>query len=126
MSDPLAAARLGPAWYPPEEGFRWMPRTASVRMQGPRTAGQKLYLTAICPARQLERGPLEMTVTVDGTRLAPVQFTKGNVETTFAFGLPGEAVGKSDIEIKVEVSRTLRAGADMRELGLAFGRFEIK
>jgi hypothetical protein len=126
MSDPLVAARLGPTWYPREELFRWMPRAASVRMPGPRTAGQKLYVTAICPATQLEKGPLEMTVSVDGARLAPVQFTKGNVETTFAFGLPEETVGRRAIEITVEVSRTVRIGADTRDLGLAFGRFEIK
>jgi len=126
MSDPLVAPRLGPTWYPREVGFRWMPRTASVRMPGPRTAGQQLYLTALCQTAQLEKGPLEMTVTVDGARLAPVQFTKGNVETTFAFVLPGEAVGKRDIEVTVEVSRTARVGADTRDLGLAFGRFEIK
>jgi hypothetical protein len=126
MSDPLAGARLGPTWFPREEGFRWMPRTASVHMPGPRTAGQKLYLTAICQPAQVEKGPLGMTVTVDGVRLAPVQFTKGSVETTFALGLPGEVVGKRDIEITVEVSRTAKVGADTRELGLAFGRFEIR
>jgi hypothetical protein len=126
MSDPLVAPRLGPTWYRREDGFRWMPRTASVRMPGPRTVGQKLYLTAICQAAQVEQGPLEMTVTVDGARLTPVQFTKGNVETTFAFGLPEETVGRRAIEITVEVSRTVRIGADTRDLGLAFGRFEIK
>ena len=126
MADPLVAPRLGPTWYPRENGIRWMPRTASVRMRGPRTAGQKLYMTAICPSEQLKQGPLEMTVTVDGARLAPVQFTRGNVDTTFAFALPAEAVGKSDIDITVELSRTARIGVDPRDLGLAFGRFEIR
>ena len=126
MSDPLVTAHLGAGWYPREEQFRWMPRTAVVRMPGPRTADQKLYLTAICPAAQLAKGPLAMTVTVDGTRLAPVDFTKGDVETTFPFRLPTETIGKSEIEINVEVSRTVRVGADTRDLGLAFGRFEIK
>jgi hypothetical protein len=126
MADPLVAGRLGPTWYPRESGFRWMPRTASVRLPGPRSAAEKLYVTAICPAAQLEKGPLEMTVTVNGVRLHPVRFTKGNVETTFAFALPPETVGKSEIGIAVEVSRTVRVGADRRDLGLAFGRFEIK
>jgi len=126
MADPLVADRLGPTWYPRESGFRWMPHTASVRMPGPRSAGQKLYVTAICPAIQLEKGPLEMVLTVDGARLPPVQFTKGNTETTFAFALPAATVGKSDIDVEVEVSRTVRVGTDQRDLGLAFGRFEIK
>lgn len=126
VGDPLAADHLGPTWYPLESGFRWMPRTAGVRMPGPRSASQKLYVTGICPAAQLKAGPLEMTLTVDGLRLAPVEFTKGNVETTFAFALPAETTGKSEIDITVEVSRTVHVGADRRNLGVAFGRFEVK
>jgi hypothetical protein len=126
MADPLAQDRLGPGWYGLEAGFRWMPRVASVRMPGPRTAGQRLYVTAICPAAQVQNGPLQMTVTVDGIRLAPAQFTKGNAEATFDFALPPETAGTSEIDITVEVSRTVRVSPDVRDLGLAFGRFEIK
>jgi hypothetical protein len=124
MSDPLVTGRLGPGWYPPESGFRWMPRVAGVRMPGPRTAAQKLYVTAICPAAQIKNGPLDMTLTVDGVRLAPVQFTKGDVWSTFAFVLPPKTAGQKELDIQVEVSRTVR-GPD-RDLGLAFGRFEIE
>ena len=67
-----------------------------------------------------------MTVTVDGIRLPPVQFTKGDAQATFGFALPPETIGKSEIGIAVEVSRTVRVGTDPRDLGLAFGRFEIK
>jgi hypothetical protein len=42
MSDPLVTDRLGPGWYDLESGIRWMARTASVRMPGPRAAGQRL------------------------------------------------------------------------------------
>lgn len=126
VGDPLVAERLGPTWYAREAGFRWMPRQASVRMPGPRSPGQKLYVTAICPSAQLEKGPLEMTLTVEGVRLAPVRFTQGNAETTFAFPLPAETAGKNDIDISVEVDRTVRIGKDQRDLGLAFGKFEIK
>src|ERR1022692_3252958 len=126
MRDPLVTDRLGPGWYELESGYRWMARTASLRMAGPRAAGQKLYVTAVCPAIQLTHGPLRMTVTVDGVRLAPAQFTEGGAESTFDFALPPETVGKGLIDITVEVSRTVRVGADVRDLGLAFGRFEIK
>jgi hypothetical protein len=94
-------------------------------MPAPRVAGQKLYVTAVCPAAQLEKGPLEMTLTVDGIRLPVVRFTNADVETTFALVLP-PGLGSGDIDITVEVSRTVRAGADRRDLGLAFGRFEIR
>ena len=126
MGDPLAAERLGGGWYAPEPGIRWMARTASVRLPGPRTAGERLYVSAFCPAAQVQPGPLAMTLTVDGIRLAPVRFTKGNAVSTFDFALPAEAVGKSDMDVTVEVERTVRNGADRRDLGLAFGRFEIK
>jgi hypothetical protein len=126
LADPLATDRVGPGWYPIESGFRWMRRSASVRMPGPRSTGQRLYVTAICPAAQIKNGPLEMTVTVDGVPLATARFTKGNAESTFDFPLPQGTVGKSEIDLTVEVSRTVRVGADTRDLGLAFGRFEIK
>jgi hypothetical protein len=40
--------------------------------------------------------------------------------------LPAEAVGKSDIAIGIEVGHTVRIGLDRRDLGLAFGQFEIR
>jgi hypothetical protein len=74
----------------------------------------------------LAHGPLEMTVEIDGARLPPVKFTKAGTETTFAFPLPPASVGKRDLDITVEVSRTVHVGGDQRDLGLAFGSFEIK
>ena len=126
MRDPLVTDDLGPGWYRFESGLRWMARTASVRMAGPRTAVQKLYVTATCPAIQLAKGPLPMTVTVDSVRLGTAQFTKADGESTFDFALPPETLGKGQIDITVEVGRTVRAGLDVRDLGLNFGRFEIK
>jgi hypothetical protein len=126
MSDPLADEHLGPTWYARESGYRWMPATATVRMAGPRTEAAKLYVTAICPQEQLAKEPLEMQLTIDEIALPTVKFTKGNVETTFSFPLPPKIVGKSNIEITVRVSRTVLVRGDRRELGLVFGRFEIK
>ncbi len=125
VADPLAADRLGPTWYARESGFRWMPLQASLRMPGPAAPGQKLYVTAICPPAQIGKGPLQMTLTIDGARLPPVLVTRAG-EATFVFPLPASALAKPDIAVTVEVSRTIRAGADTRDLGLAFSRFEIK
>jgi hypothetical protein len=126
LADPLTAEFLGPGWYGRESGFRWMPHAASLRLGAPQ-AGQKLYVTGICPAAQLEKGPLEMTLTVDGVRLPAVKFTKPDVETTFEFALPDPS-GASDTQrnIQIAVSRTVRVGADQRDLGLAVVRFEIR
>jgi len=126
VSNPLVADRLGPGWYAAESGFRWMARRASLRMPGPRTAGQRLYVMAICPAEQVKNGPLDMIVTVDGIRLPPARFTKGGAESTVDFALPGEATGKKDIDVALELSHTVRIGVDTRDLGLAVHLFEIK
>jgi hypothetical protein len=120
------ADRLGPGWYPLESGFRWMPRTASVRMPGPRTAGQKLYVTAICPAAQVKK----RAAGDDGDRGRRPPGSRavyeGQCGKHIRIRAAPEAAGKSEIDITVEVSRTVRVGADRRDLGLAFGRFEIK
>jgi hypothetical protein len=126
VSDPLVVRRLGPTWYPREGRFRWMPRSATVQMPGPRSSTQKLYVTAVCPALQLDQGPLEMTLKIDGIPLPPVHFTQPNRNTTFSFDLPAETIGKAAIQITIELSRTMRVGADHRDLGVAFGRFQIK
>jgi hypothetical protein len=126
VADPLAADRLGPTWYPREGRFRWMPRSATVQMPGPRSGAQKLYVTAVCPALQLDQGPLQMRLSIDGIALPPVQFTQPNRNTTFTFALPPESIGKSRMEIRIEVGRTVRVSGDTRDLGVAFGRFEIK
>jgi len=123
LADPLAADLLGPEWYGPESGYRWMPRVASLRMPRAWSARQKLYVTAVCPAAQLARGPLQLTVTVDGARLPPARFTKADVATTVAFYLP--APGGTNPEIQLEVSRTVRIGADQRDLGIAVARVEV-
>jgi hypothetical protein len=125
VGSPLAADLLSPEWYAPESNHRWMPRRASVRMAGPTAAGQKLYLRGYYPAEQLRAGPVNVSVTVNGAALAPAALSPGgNFELKFP--LPDALVGQSAIEVTVEASRTFRAGADIRDLGLAFGEFEVK
>ena len=121
----LAASLLGPEWYAPEGTHRWMPKRASLRMAGPTAAGQKLYLRGHYPPEQLRAGPLTVSVTVNGTPLAPAILASGG-DFALVFPLPDSLVGQSAIEIVVEVGRTFRAGADIRDLGLAFGEFEVR
>jgi hypothetical protein len=122
---PLSAPLLGPEWYAPDGGHRWMPRRASLRMAGPAAAGEKLYLRAYYPADQLRNGPVSVAVTVDGLPLAPMPIPAGG-SFELAFPLPAAVLGKPEMAVTVEVSRTFRAGADIRDLGLAFGEFEVK
>jgi hypothetical protein len=69
-------------------------------------------------------GPVNVTVTVDGVKLPPQPVRESAFE--LAFELPAEAVGKSAVAVAVEVSRTFAPPSDPRELGLAFGTFEVR
>ncbi len=74
----------------------------------------------------MRQGPLEVTVTIDGHPMPNRKLFKRDAAFHFDFGMPSTAIGKSEIEVGVEVDRTFKpAGPERRELGLAFGIFEI-
>jgi hypothetical protein len=125
VGNPMAARLLGPDWYPTEGDHRWMGKRATLQIGGPTSAGQKLYLRGYYPPEQLRTSPLTVTVTANGSTLPPAPLASGgNFELTYA--LPDALVGQSTMQLTVEVSRTFRAGADIRDLGLVLGTFEIK
>jgi hypothetical protein len=126
VANDLLAYLLGKSWYPREEAHRWMPKKAAVLLGGPATAGQRLYLSGYCPKAQLEKGPLPLTVQVDGGALPPVLIQPGTGQFEFNFALPGELVGKASVDVTVEVGRTFTPPEDSRELGVVFGVFEIR
>lgn len=123
---PLFAGQLGPEWYPLEGGYRWMPKKATLRMGGPMKEGQKLSVSGFCPSKQLEVGPLRVTVAVDSTVFPPVVIEHGDVPFEFEFPLPGAVTGKPSMEVSVEVERTFVVPSDGRPLGLVFGTFVIR
>ncbi len=124
-ANPLAADLLGPEWYAIDSGVRWMARRATLRIAGPRAAGQKLYLRAICPEQQLQAGPLAVSVTAGNIPLPPQSLhVAGSFE--LAFELPASLIGKRELEIAVTVDRVIRPVTDPRDFGLAFGTFEVK
>jgi hypothetical protein len=125
LASPLAAHLLGPEWYAADSNHRWMPKRASLRLAGPAAAGAKLYLRGYYPAKELSKGPVSVTVSVNGSPLAPSTITAGG-DFELAFPLPADVVGLPVMQIEVQVSRTFRAAADVRDLGLAFGEVEIK
>jgi hypothetical protein len=127
VAEPLEAYRLGSGWYAVEHGHRWIGKRAGLRIGGPRNSSDRLYITGACPEDQLRQGPLDVTVTIDGEPMSNVQIFKQDPAFHFDFAIPSTAIGKSEIEVGVEVSRTFKpAGLERRELGLAFGVFEIR
>jgi len=117
--NPLMEHLLGPTWYPRDNTHRWMPGQATVRLGGPRTAAEKLYLTGHCPS-----APIQLRVTADGFPLSPGMARSS--EFTLEFAFPPSLVGKESVELSISVNRTIRPPSDGRELGLAFGIFEVR
>jgi hypothetical protein len=126
LANPLAAPLLGPGWYAVDGNHRWMAKRATLRLAGGSAAGQKLYLRGSCPEEQLRAGPLEVTVAIDGVALPAATIRPGENSFELAYGLPEAATGRPVIEVAVEVARTFHTAADRRDLGLAFGVFEIR
>ena len=126
VGDPLSAPLLGPTWYPIHDGERRMPKSATVRMAGPHSPQERLYITGYCPPAQAHAGPPEMLVRVDAKPLAKVQIARGDAAFGFVFGLPPELTGRPSIEITVEASRAVKIPGEPRDPGLSFGVFEIR
>ena len=126
VSNPLIAYLLGPEWYANDGNHRWMPGRATLRSRPPRRHGQELHLKGVCPPELLRAGPILVTVTVDGSTLATAGIHPRNNTFDLSFPLPGSVVGKDEIVVAVEVNRTFRKPPDNRDLGLAFGVFEVR
>jgi hypothetical protein len=126
LANPLMAYLLGPQWYSSKDGYRWMPRRATLRIGGPQSPSQKLYLNGFCSRAQLEPGPLSVRITVDKLSLAEVVLAPGDNWLREELVLPNQLVGRKSLELAVESSRTVRVGRDDRELGVAFRSFEIR
>jgi len=119
IANPLTAYLLGPEWYAPEEGFRWMPLRATLRIGGPRTHTDRLYLDGFGP-------PNEIRFNLDGKLLSQIVLKKGDSPFHVSLSLPNQLVGKKQIEIAIEVGDTFRVNGDGRDLSLAFRLIEIR
>jgi hypothetical protein len=126
IGSPLTSYLLGPEWYKSDGDHRWMPKRATLRMAAPSAAGQKLYLRGECPGEQLRAGPLPVTVADNGSPFPAASIRPGENAFELSFPLPDWLVGKPELLVAVEVARTFRPESDQRDLGLAFGVFEVK
>ena len=126
LANPLMGYLLGPEWYAPEEGFRWMPRRATLRIGGPHKRSDRLYLNGFCPPAELQAAPLPVRVWLDGVPLGEILLKSG--DTPFHASLPvsDQSVGRKQVEIAIEAGRTSRTANDGRNLGLAMWSAEIR
>jgi hypothetical protein len=123
---PLMADQLGPTWYHIEDHFRWMPKSASVRLGGPRSPADRLFIQGYAPPSHLQGETFTLAVRVNDRSLQPVRITPESPYFDVGLPLPQELVGAESVEVTVEVDRTRRYPGDVRELGLIFGVFEIR
>ena len=123
--DPLFRDHLGSTWYGAENGYRWMPKLATVRLAGPKSINDMLYITGYCPAAVLVKGPIQVTFRANGVMVGSQKMTVPN-QFQLRFSLPRELVGEAEVEVSIEVNRTTRIPPDIRPLGLIFGTFTIK
>jgi hypothetical protein len=114
VANPLLEYLLGPGWHESGGNHRFMAKRATLRLGG----GRNLQLKGMCVA------PLEVTVEVDGVRFPARELTKG--EFALDYSLPAASADREWLEVAVEVSRTIRPPEDGRDLGLAFGTFEMR
>lgn len=125
VADPFYSSLLGPTWYPAEKGFRWMPKTATVKLSGPISPSQRLYVTGYAPGAVLAAGTVTLHFTAAGLDLGSVTLRRPNEPFSLNFALPPELVGRDFIEITVEVDKPYRPPGEIRDLGMVFGTFGI-
>jgi len=124
VGHPLVESLLGPSWYGSEGDYRWMPKEASVRLGAPKTGEGEVRVEAFCAPVQVAAQPLLAWLTVDG-ETGP-RLTIRDCNQAVVITAPVQtASGKKEIEVVVHVDRTLRVGADQRDLGLAVRTIEV-
>lgn len=126
VADPRYADRLGPGWYPVETGFRWMSKTASVKIERPKKAGQELRITGFCPRGAIAQGPLEVSFRADHAVIGSTVLTQPNQPFNLHFVLPGPFEGTQMLEIEIDLNRTFQVPGDPRTFGLVFGTFALE
>lgn len=127
VGDPVYAPLLGPTWYPAENGYRWMPKTAKVKLSGPTSPSQNLHITGFAHSSLLAAGPVTLRFSADGYQIGSAEVRKPDEQFALDFAIPAGLVDREWMEITIEVSRVLRrGGGDTRELGMVFGTFALK
>jgi hypothetical protein len=126
VGTPLMAYLLGPEWYSPDDGLRWMPKRATLQIGGPRSSSERLYMQGNCPESLLQQGRVPLRVTVDGAPLPETTLGKGDSQFDLSFPLPPQAVGRNLMNVTVEAGRAVKVGPDAVEFALRLGVFEVR
>jgi hypothetical protein len=122
LSLAAAAQDLGPGWYPPEGGSRWMAQKGVILLSGPGDSDRVLRVAGYVPAVCVKDGPLTVTITVDGARIGQESIAEQDLSFDFRLPAPPGLKQRTAVVVEIAVSRTYREPGGMRELGLSFGQ----
>lgn len=119
---PVEEGLLGKEWYAAEDGFRWMPKEATVRLSG---KGGEVEVTGFTAAAQFE-GFAELRVEAfwNGVALGMQAVPKGREDFQLRFALPEGR--KEGGELQLRVDHVTTVAGDTRALGLAVTRIGIR
>lgn len=122
----LANPFLGPGWSPSEATFRWMGKTASLRLAAPQSASAKLYVSGFAPEFLFANGPIGIKLRANGTPLPPQRIANTQNHFELEVPLPAGLAGRPALEVAIELDRVTRPPGEDRDLGLIFGVFEVR
>jgi hypothetical protein len=113
--------QLCSGWYENEGVVRWMSKRGEVRLKGPGSNSQRLWIEA----KNYNTRPFQLAVQANGISLGTKTVDSiGPFQSDFA--LPPELAHNGPLLVALEVSDTFQPPGDNRELGLAFGVIEIR
>jgi hypothetical protein len=124
VGHPMLDTLLGSSWYKSEGDFRWMPQDATVRLGAPETGEADVRVNASCAPVQVAKQPLVAWLSVDGQPGPRLTIRDCNHPVVMTAPL-NAGPGKKEIEVGIHVDRTVRVGADLRDLGLAVQSVEV-
>lgn len=124
VGPPLANPFLGPGWANSESHFRWMGKSASLRLAAPQSPSARLFVSGFAPEFLTEKGPVTLTLRANAVPLPPYRVEGGHFE--FEVPLPRGLESKEALELAIELDRVTRPAGEDRELGMIFGVFEVR
>lgn len=122
LAEPDISSAIGMEWYAPEEAFRWMPRSATVKLSG---TGKEIVVMGFCAAEQLrDHRQLGLRGEWNNSPLGEVSVNPCPGDFSLHFPLPP---GHSETgTLRLTTSSVVRVGNDLRDLGLAVRSIEIR
>ena len=126
VGSPLFDSQLLKGWYPPENRSRWMAKSASVSIAGPRKAAEHLYVTGFAAPASLANGKVILTARVNGEEVGWTEITGPGRPYTFEFDIPAKFLNAYVIEVALECDKTFRPPGDSRELGTIIQKIEVR